>query len=96
MAPSCCAKPITRIIKVAEFEAGLVGLDKALRNVYISGADDEADIRRDLLKWIKDFGNYISPSRENDYKEALFREYRAYVIEVEREGKEEGARSHKR
>jgi hypothetical protein len=36
MARSCCAKPITRIIKVAEFEAGLVGLDQALRNVYIS------------------------------------------------------------
>jgi len=35
MPGSCCAKPVARIIKVAEFEAGLVGLDQALRNVYI-------------------------------------------------------------
>jgi len=96
MAPSCCAKAITRIIKVAEFEAGLMGLDQALRNVYISGLNEEEEIKRDLLKWIKDFGNYISPSRENDYKEALLREYRKYVINVKREGKEESARSHKR
>ena len=83
MARSCCAKPITRTIKVAEFEAGLMGLDQALRNVYISGVDDEAEIQRDLLKWIKDFRNYISPSRENDYKEALLREYRRYVANIE-------------
>jgi hypothetical protein len=81
----CCSKPLARIIKVAEFEAGLVGLDQALRNVYISGVDDDAEIQRDLLKWIKDFGNYISPSRENDYKVVLFREYRKYVENVERQ-----------
>ena len=85
MAPSCCAKPITRIIKVAEFEAGLVGLDQALHNVYISGLEDEAEIQRDLLKWIKDFGNYISPSRENDYRVALLREYKEYVENIGRQ-----------
>ena len=90
MPGSCCAKRITRTIKVAEFESGLMGLDQALRNVYISGVSDEAEIQRDLLKWIKDFGNYISPSRENDYKEALLREYRGYVI------KEESTRSPER
>jgi hypothetical protein len=82
---SCCAKPTVRIIKVAEFEAGLVGLDEALRNVYISGVEDEAEIERDLLRWIKDFGNYIAPARESDYKRALLREYRMYVNDTERE-----------
>ena len=76
---SCCSKPETRIIKVAEFEAGLVGLDQALHDVYISGLSDESEIQRDLLKWIKESGNYISFSRENDYKAALLREYRTYV-----------------
>jgi hypothetical protein len=86
---SCCSKPVARIIKVAEFEAGLVGLDEALRNVYISGLDDEAGIQRDLLKWIKDFGNYIAPSREKDYQEALLREYKKYAESMEnREGQE--------
>jgi hypothetical protein len=87
MPQSCCAKPVARIIKVAEFEVGLLGLDQALRNVYISGLDDEMEIQRDLLKWIKDFGNYISPSRENDYKEALLTEYRKFCAAVERESK---------
>jgi hypothetical protein len=65
-----------RIIKVAEFEAGLVGLHQALRNVYISGTVNEDEIQRALLKWIKEFGNYITPSTENDYMKALLREYR--------------------
>ena len=69
---------------MAEFEAGLVGLDEALRNVYISRHDDKTEIQRDLLKWVKDFGNYISPSRENDYKVALLREYKEYVEKIER------------
>lgn len=85
MTGSCCAKPITRIIKVADFEAGLLGLDQALHNVYISRLDDEEEIQRELLKWIKHFGNYISPSRENDYKEALLREYRKYVDSMRQE-----------
>ncbi len=79
----CCPKPVARIIEVADFEAGLVGLDEALRSVYLSGIDDHARIQQDLLKWIKEFGNYISPSRENDYKEALLREYKAYVEHAE-------------
>ncbi len=92
----CCAKPIARIIKVADFEAGLLGLDQALQNVYMSGLENEGEIQRDLLKWIKGFGNYISPSREDDYKEALLCEYRKYVMSVIHERKEEGPRSQKR
>ncbi len=86
----CCSKPAARIIKVADFEAGLVGLDEALRNVYVSGVDDHQRIQQDLLKWIKEFGNYISPSRENDYKEALLCEYKAYVKNAK--GEAEGGR----
>jgi hypothetical protein len=87
MARACCAKPNVRIIKVAEVEAGLLGLDQALRNVYFSGIVNEEEIERDLLRWIKDFGNYISPSREHDYMLALLREYRGYVKNVKGENK---------
>jgi hypothetical protein len=90
MPGSCCTKPVARIIKVGEFEAGLVGLDQALRNVYISGVADQEEIKRDLLQWIRDFGNYIPPPRENDYKEALLTEYRKFCAAVERESKVEG------
>ena len=76
---ACCSKPKTRIIKVSEIEAGLVGLDQALHSVHTSGIQDEVEIQRELLKLLKEFWNYISPSRENDYREALLREYRKYV-----------------
>jgi hypothetical protein len=96
MAGSCCAKPITTIIRVAEFEAGIIGLDQALRNVYVSGLGGEEEIQRDLLKWIKEFGNYITPSREGDYRKALLREYRVYLKTLAQEGKKVGERLYKR
>jgi len=96
MPQSCCSKPVTRIIRVAEFEAGLVALDQALRNVYISGVNDEEEIKQELLRWIRDFGNYVSPSRENDYKQALLREYKIYVVSLQREARQESAHSQKR
>jgi hypothetical protein len=82
MVGGCCSKPIARIIKVGEFEAGLVGLDQALRNVWMSGLENEQEIQQSLLQWIKEFGNYVPPSAENDYNEALLREYRKYVLSV--------------
>jgi hypothetical protein len=83
MAGSCCGKPVAKIIKVADFEAGLVGLDQALHNVYISGVKGEGEIKQELLRWIRDLGNYVSPSRENDYKQALLREYKNYVVTLQ-------------
>lgn len=85
MLGSCCGKPIATIIRVGTFEAGIVGLEAALRNVYTSGATDEDQIKRDLLKWVKEFGNYISPANEFEYREALMREYRKSVAKTERE-----------
>jgi len=35
MARSCCAKLIAKIIKVGTFEAGLMGLEQAIQNVYL-------------------------------------------------------------
>ena len=96
MPGSCCAKPVTRIIKVADVEAGLLGLDQALRNVYVSGISNEEEIKQELLRWIRDFGNYVSPSRENDYKQALLREYKIYVVSLQREARQEDAHSQKR
>ncbi len=83
MAGSCCGKPIAKIIRVADFEAGLIGLDQALHNVYIAGLNGEEDVKQELLRLIKDFGNYVSPSRENDYKQALLREYKSYVASLQ-------------
>ncbi len=86
MAGRCCSKPITRIIRVAEFEAGLMGLDQALQDVLEMELRDEEDIQRELIRRVRECGNYISSSRENDYKEALLREYRTCALDQNRSG----------
>lgn len=78
MLGSCCAKPVTRIIKVADFEAGIIGLDQALLNVYVAGLTGDEAIQQELMRLIRDYGNYVSPSRENDYRQALLSEFRHY------------------
>ncbi len=80
MAERCCSKPITRVIKVADLDAGLKGLDQVLQNVCAQGLTDEEEIQRELLRQIKESGNYLSSSREDDYGKALLREYRIYVL----------------
>ncbi len=83
MLGSCCGKPIATIIRVGTFDAGIVGLEAALRNVYTSGTTDEEQIKRDLLFWVQEFGNYISPAKESEYKQALMREYRKFVANTD-------------
>jgi len=96
MPGSCCAKPIARTIKIADFEAGLMGLDQAILNVYVAGMKSDEEIQKELLKWVRDFGNYVTPSREEDYKRALLREYKSYVGQLERQSREQDQRSQKR
>ena len=95
MPGSCCAKPVTRIIKVADFDAGLIGLDQAIQNVFIAGVKDDEEIKAELMRWVRDFGNYVSPSREQDYEQALLREYKSYVEKAQREARQEDAGSQK-
>ena len=75
---TCCAKPIARIFKIGDVEAGLMGLDDAFRTVRAAniGNDDERALT--LLAWVKKSGNYVAPGREEDYKKALLREFKAY------------------
>ncbi len=91
MTKSCCAKPIARIIKVGQFEAGIVGLETAIQNVYQAGLADETQITTELLRFVKEFGNYISPGTEADYKIALWREYRQFVTNAQRESMQTGS-----
>jgi hypothetical protein len=78
MARPCCTQPIAKIIRVADFEAGIVGLEEAFVNVCRGEARDEEQLKAELLSCAREFGNYISPSREADYQEALLREYKKF------------------
>jgi hypothetical protein len=89
MARACCSRPITRIIRIGNVEAGLIGLDESLKNVYMRAIADEEEIRGALLKLVREFGNYIAPSRENEYQDALLREYKIYVLKAETERKKD-------
>ena len=82
MPRSCCAKPVATIIKVGIFNAGIVGLEAALRDIYVSGVKDEERVKEDLLRKVKELGNYIASGNEAVYKDALLREYRKYVETV--------------
>jgi hypothetical protein len=89
MPSRCCAKPIAKIIKVGASESGIIGLEKALQDIYESGRKDENQIASELLRLVKECGNYITPGREADYEEALLREYRGFVDNIERKLKSE-------
>ena len=92
MSKSCCIKPIAKIIKVGAFDAGLIGLEETLKNMYISGVKDEEQVKTELLRLVKGFGNYIAPGTESDYKDALLREYRKFVEKTERDIKLDSSR----
>lgn len=93
MTRPCCAQPIVRVIKIADSEVGLIGLDKVLQYVCTSGTESAHDIMSDLLQWVKDFGNHVLPSQENGYKKAPVREYRVWVRNVEHDTKTDRTRS---
>ncbi len=80
MAGLCCRKPIARIIKVANFEAGITGLEEAMKCVRASGIKDETWLKAELLRLVETSGNYITPGTEDDYKNALFREYQTFIL----------------
>jgi hypothetical protein len=75
---SCCAKPISTIIKVGNSEAGIRGLQQIMANAQSSGISDEEKLKTELLALARDNGNYIAPSAEQAYKEALLREYKEF------------------
>ncbi len=85
MPGSCCGKPIVTIIKVGSSEAGILGLEESLHNVYVTGITDEEQIKSDLLNQIRKFGNYVATSSESDYKKTLLNEYRRYVEHMKNE-----------
>lgn len=78
MPGSCCAKPVTKIINIDGIEVGIMGLETVLSNAYLFNIKDEAELKEEMFRWVRGFGNYVTKSREDAYKEALLREYKIY------------------
>ena len=79
MPGSCCPKPLTKIIKVGTFEAGIVGFEAIMKDLAESEWTDEQELAIQLLSKVREQGNYISPATEELYKLALLREFRLFV-----------------
>jgi len=62
---------------------GIVGLEMALERVRQRGLEDELAIKEELLREISS-NNYIPGGYEEEYKEALYREYKAFLAQGRR------------
>jgi hypothetical protein len=80
---SCCAKPNTRIIRVGNADAGILGLEEIFKNARTSGKTNDEELKSELLALVRDSGNYIATSMEQAYKDAFLREYRNFCKKQE-------------
>lgn len=55
---TCCAKPISKIIRISSIEVDIKGLEQASQDVHYT---NEKDL---LLAKIKEYGNYVSTKRK--------------------------------
>lgn len=74
----CCAAAVVKKIRKLKLlsgsQVGIVNLENVLKEIAgLKLLDDEA-IKRELLKKVKIY-NYVAPAVQDDYVEALFREY---------------------
>jgi len=79
----CCAKPTSKIIKIGDVDVGIRGLEESFRDVYASRIEDETILKDTLLSKIREHGNFVTPKREEIYKEALYQEHKNFYAPVQ-------------
>jgi len=75
----CCPAAAARMVKKLTlpdgFQVGILNLESILKEVAdLKLADDEA-IKKELLQRVKIY-NYVASAADNDYSEALLKEYK--------------------
>jgi len=82
----CCRIKRLRKIRVADFEAGVTGLDEILEHVYRNGwVPDQEGLGKVLLDALRAAGNYVTPKYEAAYSETLVGLYRGYYEAARRQ-----------
>jgi hypothetical protein len=67
-------------------QVGILNLESILKEVAdLKLADNEA-IKKELHQRVKIY-NYVPPAADNEYSEALLKEYKRHYCEIQREGK---------
>ncbi len=85
MAPRCCTVKGIRIITVGSSKAGVIGLEQVLEETLRRGClPDQKGLKEDLVTAVRAQGNYVAPSSEEAYGDALAAAYRDYFKQVSR------------
>ena len=66
-----------RKIRVAGIKVGLVGLDGILEQVAGESIETDEEVAGRLLNLVRQ-ANYVLPSKEQEYRQALLREFKRY------------------
>ncbi len=86
----CCAAAAARMVKKlvlpGDFQVGITNLENIIKEVANLKLVDDNAVKKELLKRVKIY-NYVAPSADNEYSEALLEEYKRHHCEIQREGK---------
>jgi len=85
----CCAAAAAGMIKklvLPSGEVGIVNLESILKAAVDMNLADDNAIKKELLNRVKIY-NYVAPSTDNEYSEALLEAYKRQHREIQREGK---------
>jgi hypothetical protein len=75
--PAAAAKMIKKLVLPGGFQVGIANLHDILKEVAESKLADDNAIRKELLKKVKIY-NYVAPSADDEYSEALLKEYKRH------------------
>ncbi len=75
----CCPAAAARMVKKLTlpdgFQVGILNLESILKEVAGLKLADDGAIKVELLKRVKIY-NYVAPAADNEYSEALLKEYK--------------------
>ena len=75
----CCAEAAAGIVKkltiAGGFQVGIANLESVLEEIAGMKLADDNGIKQELLRRVKIY-NYVAPSAEEEYSEALLEEYK--------------------
>jgi hypothetical protein len=82
--PAAAARMVKKLTLPGGFQVGIANLESILKEVAdLKLADNEA-IKKELLQRVKIY-NYVASAADNDYSEALLKEYKRQYAGVKKQ-----------
>ncbi len=83
--PPCCAKPSDEVVQIGigDDTIGLIALNQIFEQLRVLGRPPDRSVEDELLLMVG-ARNYIPRSCEDEYRDALLREYRKYCEKKEK------------